>query len=166
MTATIQIPMPPLLKKFLQYKQAISPEEPLVFPKQHYINKFLRTELVNIDALASMPIDERENVQQYYSSASPPPSGRQGVAVAIIAIPNFSGWKVCHKKRFLTIGKKRKFIKTVKAIYNHELEQFYWANEHGKSKQNVANLWLEELHVDDEILPKSQWRAFYRKINL
>ena len=161
MTATITIPMPPLLKKFLQYKQASSPEEPLVFPKQHFINKFLKATLCNIDSLASMPITEKENVQQYYSNHCPTLQG-----CVTIAIPNFSGWKAHHKKRFLTMEKKRLFVKTIKAMYKYEFEQFYWANKPGKSKQNVANLWLEKLHVDDEILPKSQWRAIYREINL
>jgi ABC-type proline/glycine betaine transport system ATPase subunit len=167
MQPTINITMPPLLIKFLKYKQAITPQEPLRFPKQHFVNKFLKAHLINIDSLNNMPINEKENVQQYYKPQTLNSQLSTLNSQLSIAIPSFSSWKNHHKKRFITIKKKQLFVKTVKAIYKYEFEQFYWQHfKERKSKQKIANLWLEALHVDDEILPKSQWRAIYREIAL
>ena len=162
MQSTITINMPPILAKFLKYKLAESPDEPLQFHKKHFVNKFLKANLINIDKLTQMQIDEKENVKQYYS-----PTPRR-VSEVELSIPTFSGstgTKTVNKKLFILNEKKRLFVNIIKSMYEYEFEKFYWENV-GESKQKIANLWLEQLHIDDEILPKSQWRAIYRKITL
>ena len=181
MNPTISIIMPPILAKFLKYRQAITPTEPLRFPKQHFINKFLKANLTNINRGKVINLLENKRYDTSFPCKKYPPNmgGRKGGEgdggnsspcgksrmMVTISIPNFSSWEPYHKKRFLTIERKRLFVKIIKAIYKYEFEQFYWTmRKEGKSKQKIADLWIEALHIDDEILPKSQWRAIYREI--
>jgi hypothetical protein len=149
---SITIQLKPILIKFLKYHQALSPEEPLRFPKQHFINEFLKVNLIN-------PFKNKSEALRHHCLSLGDSWGE-----VQIAIPMFSHWNIYLKKHHLPIKKKQLFVKIIKERYDYEFKLFYWQNHKGKSKQKIADLWLEKLNVDDEILSKSQWRAIYRKI--
>lgn len=142
---------------------AESPEEPLVFHRKHFVNLFMKANLVNLEKLTVLSTDEAENVKQHYR-----PSLETSKTTVAIAIPEYYNLrKYNFSKRFITIEKKREFVKTLKAMYKYQFMAFVWQGiQQGKSKQKIADEWCEKLNLVDEINTKSVWRSIYRQIDL
>ncbi len=141
---TIEIEIKPYLKKFLYYKST-NKKEPLRFRRKHDYNVLLWRLVTNYNQLASIPVDDRQNVLEYFKNST------QNSAKGISIILPFNDRKDVRSYNYLSVKSKKVFRKEVRMDFNFEFSRYLFHNlKQGKSRLDIVKAFMVRYNLDEE----------------
>jgi hypothetical protein len=144
---TVRIKVPRYIRKYM-LAQSENREEPLVFPKKHIYNISLVQKLCNYNYLKYIPMDERENVYEYFYHASNQSTTFEYVTIAL----PFNERKDPRSFNYLGRISKYAFVKEVKEDFYFELIRYIikMMRQNVQRKDSIAQfLEFYEISEDD-----------------
>lgn len=149
---TINIELKPYLAKYLQ-KKSKNQRLPLRFPNKHHYNIMLINLVSNYYSLNSIPIEDRENVIEYFR-------GSQRSTDGIPIILPFNARKDIRSYRYLSVRSKQIFRNEVCIDFNFEFRRFLVRNlRNGMQRLDACNEFKKLYKIsEDELKTESLYR--------
>lgn len=113
---SVDIPIKPYLVKYL-IRKSTNKAIPLRFPNKHYFNLLLNNLVTNYNSLNCIPLEDKDNVIEYFKSSSVMPG-----TISII-LP----YRIAKDPRvynYLSVKAKKKFRSEVRMTFNIEFSQY------------------------------------------
>lgn len=151
---TVDIELKPYLKKYLVSKSE-NKQVPVRFCRKHDYNIMLIQLVTNYKCLKSIPVDDRENVRQYFS-----PSRHKNTCDCISIILPFNDRKDVRSYNYLSVQNKWKFTSEVRLDFNFEFSRFMYRElKRGKQRTDIIEE-FKNIHdiTDDELKSESLYR--------
>lgn len=149
---TVNIEIKPYLKKFL-LKKSTNQETPVRFPNKNHYNVMLLNLVSNYNCLESIPIEDRQNVLEYFHGSKQPDG-------EISIILPFNDRKDIRSYRYLSVRSKQVFRKEVRIDFNFEFTRFLVRNlKSGKQRLDICNEFKNHYEIsEDELKTESLYR--------
>jgi hypothetical protein len=113
---TVDLPIKPYLVKYL-IRKSNNKAIPLRFPNKHYFNLLLISLVTNYNSLSCIPLEDRDNVIEYFKSSSVKP-GTISVVLPYNEIKNVLYYN------YFSVKAKQKFRSEVRMTFNLEFSQY------------------------------------------
>lgn len=149
---TVDIEMKPYLVKFLLSKSE-NGNLPIKFPRKSHYNLMLTNLVSNYNSLNSIPIEDRQNVIDYFR---PSRQGTEGVAIIL----PFNDRKNILSYNYLSVASKKKFRGEVRLDFNYEFSRFMFKKlREGVPRNIICEKW-KKMHdiTEDDLKTESLYR--------
>lgn len=149
---TVDIEMKPYLVKFLLSKSTDG-KLPLRFPRKSHYNLMLLNLVTNYNALSCIPIEDRQNVLDYFKPS------RQSTDGITIILP-FNDRKNILSYNYLSISSKKRFRNEVRLDFNYEFGRFMFQKLRECVPRNIiCEMWKKKLNItEDDLKTESLYR--------
>ncbi len=150
---TVKVKVPPYLKKYI-LAQSVNKQEPAIFERKHIYNISLIHKVTNYNRLTSLPVDERDNVMDYFYN-------RWKTFEAIqIQLP-FNERKDVRYFNYLSVNNKYAFVKEVKEDFYFEISRFLIREMRKRTERKVAiHKFLQQYNITEDDV---QLETIYRQ---
>lgn len=151
---TVTIEIKPYLKKWLLAKSE-NKKFPLKFPRKHDYNILLLNLVTNYNSLSSIPLQDRENVLEYFR-----PSCQQDPGPGVTIILPFNSRKDIRSYNYLSVASKKTFRREVRMDFNFEFNRFLIENLRKKKRRlDIVNEFKEKYDIsEDDLKTESLYR--------
>ena len=149
---TVNLEIKPYLRKYLVAK-SVSKQVPVRFPNKHHYNIMLINLVTNYNSLQVIPIEDRENVLDYFHGSKQPDD-------EISIILPFNDRKNIQSYRYLSVRSKQIFRKEVRIDFNFEFARFLVRNlKKGVQRLDICNEFKNQFNIgEDELKTESLYR--------
>jgi len=153
-TVLITIQIKPYLKKFLIAK-SVGKTEPVKFARKSDYNVMLIGLVTNYNSLKQIPLDDRENVLEYFK-----PSVQDNSKKTIHIILPFNNRKDVRSYNYLSEKSRIKFRNEVRLDFNFEFSRFlYREMKKGKQRSDIINAFKNKFKIsEDDLKSESLYR--------
>lgn len=139
----VRIRIKPHFKKYLISKSE-NKVEPIRFPRKHSYNIILINLVTNYNYLTSIPIDDKENVLEYFGSTKYLQAGNY----ISIVLP-FNDRKDIRSYNYISVENQKKFTKEVATDFYFEFSRFLIHNMTPESIRKKMRKRLVEMFKND-----------------
>jgi hypothetical protein len=134
-------------------KKSVNQQEPLRFPNKHHYNIMLINLVSNYYSLDSIPIEDRENVIDFFRGSKQPEG-------CISVILPFNDRKDIRSYRYLSVKSKHLFRKEVRIDFDFEFTRFLVSKlKQGMQRLDICNEFKKRYDInEDELKTESLYR--------
>jgi len=154
MAVVVNIEIKPYLKKFLLAKSDNN-QEPARFPRKSDYNVMLIRLVTNYNTLTSIPVDDRDNVLEYFR-----PSRQQLSTESINIVLPTNARKNVLSYNYLSRDSKIEFRKEVRLDFNYEFSRFMYRQlKKGILRTEICEMFKKLYDItEDELKTESLYR--------